>query len=233
MLLLPVISEPLPAADEPSGSVAASGSTDLQAPAATVDQRLTGIDSQLAAIETIARTSQQSTERLTDMVKQAREAIGQTQTWSKTAEATAGKFSAITQTVADIAATIQRIARQTHMLALNAAIEAARSQEAGLGFAVIAKEVKVLASDTAKATQEIASGIYELRQGASEIVDCIGMIVESLAEADEHSNVMLGMALDQSKLAVSMAEKVDRAFDTAMASRNEVVTPVGAANAVR
>jgi methyl-accepting chemotaxis protein len=105
------------------------------------------------------------------------------------------------QTIAGIASTIEAIAHQTHLLALNAAIEAARTGEAGQGFAVIAKEVKVLASQTAEATKEIASRIYEVRRQTSEIVDCIEMMIETIDEAADRSSAVLTIASSPAKTA--------------------------------
>jgi methyl-accepting chemotaxis protein len=105
------------------------------------------------------------------------------------------------QTIAGIASTIEAIARQTHPLALNAAIEAARAAEAGQGFAVTAKEMKMLASQTAEATKEIASRIYEVRRQTSEIE----MMIETIDEAADRSSTVLEIASAQPKTAVDTA----------------------------
>lgn len=148
-----------------------------------------------------ANASEGPPANLVDAVRQTKAAIDEAATWAETTGATSNNFSSMAQTIAAIASTIEGIAHQTHLLALNAAIEAARSGEAGLGFAVIAKEVKVLASQTAEATQEIASRIYEVRRQTSEIVDCVEMLIDKIGEAADRSSTVLEMASDQNKTA--------------------------------
>lgn len=188
--------------------------------------------SQLTSVATAAPTSNMSTDRLANAAQQTKDAIHEMATWARTAEATTNGFSSITQTIANIASTIEGIARQTHLLALNAAIEAARSGEAGLGFAVIAKEVKLLASQTAQATQEIASRIYEVRQQTSDIVDCIGMIIETIGEAGNRSNAVLEMALEYNKMAMIACEKAGQTPGMAEPTPDELAEPLTAEAAI-
>jgi methyl-accepting chemotaxis protein len=109
-----------------------------------------------------------------------------------------GKLSRAAQQIGDVVKLITAIAEQTNLLALNATIEAARAGEAGRGFAVVASEVKSLASQTAKATDEISSHISGM-QGATqesvaaikEIGGTIGQISDiasSIASAVEHQS---------------------------------------------
>ncbi len=177
---------------------------------------------QLVAVDTAVPIADPAMVRLASAARRTKDAIDETATWASTAQATTNGFSSVTQTIANIASTIEGIARQTRLLALNAAIEAARNGEAGLGFAVIAKEVKLLASQTAKATQEIASRIYEVRQQTSEIVDCMGMIIESIGEAGNRSNAVLELALERNKITANVADKIARPSDMAAPTPDEL-----------
>lgn len=109
-----------------------------------------------------------------------------------------GKLSRAAQEIGDVVKLITAIAEQTNLLALNATIEAARAGEAGRGFAVVASEVKSLASQTAKATDDISSHIAGMQDATQESVaaikeigDTISQISEiatSIAQAVEHQN---------------------------------------------
>jgi methyl-accepting chemotaxis protein len=181
-------------------------------------ETLDRIKESLASVEATARTLMGSAGGLTDAVQQTKAAIDEAANWAKTAGTTSQGFSSMAQTIAGIASTIEGIAHQTHLLALNAAIEAARSGEAGLGFAVIAKEVKVLAAQTATATKEIASRIFDVRRQTSDIVDCIEMMIETIDAAATRSMAIVEIAAEQSRIAEAVSENVNRTMNAAAVS---------------
>ena len=94
------------------------------------------------------------------------------------------------QRIGDVVNLISAIAEQTNLLALNATIEAARAGEAGRGFAVVASEVKELATQTAKATEEIEGQITEVQAATKDAVTAIAGITETMSQVDEYTGTI-------------------------------------------
>lgn len=95
------------------------------------------------------------------------------------------RLSQSAQRVGDIVKLIDQIASQTNLLALNATIEAARAGEAGKGFAVVAQEVKALADQTARATQEVSAHINGIQAATGEAVGAVRGIATTIARVNE------------------------------------------------
>lgn len=109
------------------------------------------------------------------------------------ARATDGEITGLSagaQKIGDVVKLIRDIAEQTNLLALNATIEAARAGEAGKGFAVVASEVKSLAVQTAKATEDIANHILAVQDSTSGAVDAIRQIAARMREINQYTSAV-------------------------------------------
>jgi methyl-accepting chemotaxis protein len=162
--------------------------------AAAAEQATANIQTVASAAEELGASTHEISRRVQDTTRITREAVDGVQT----ADATVEGLSTAAQKIGEIVNLINDIAAQTNLLALNATIEAARAGEAGKGFAVVANEVKHLATQTAKATSEIAEqigGIQGTTQSAVAAIKTVGgaiarvnEVVSSIAAAVEEQN---------------------------------------------
>ncbi|WP_343221311.1 methyl-accepting chemotaxis protein [Oharaeibacter diazotrophicus] len=115
------------------------------------------------------------------------------------------------QQIGEVVELISNIAAQTNLLALNATIEAARAGEAGRGFAVVAAEVKELANQTAKATEEIGRKIGEIQTATGTTVDSISRIVRTIGSIQQSASAIAGAVEEQGAATEEIASNTQRA----------------------
>jgi archaellum component FlaC len=128
------------------------------------------------------------------------------------------------QKIGDVVKLIRNIAGQTNLLALNATIEAARAGEAGKGFAVVAAEVKSLAVQTAKATEDIASHILAVQNSTAGAVDAIRQIAARMQEINQFTSAVAASVEQQNSATGEISHNVASAAKGA----GQVVSVLGA-----
>jgi methyl-accepting chemotaxis protein len=202
----------------------ARATEDMQRVAAEITASVSGTSMQAAAAATASEkassninTVAAATEKLASSVAE----IGRQVTHSsEVADAAVGKATKTNEMVGDLAAAggkigdvlrlISAIAGQTNLLALNATIEAARAGEAGKGFAVVASEVKELASQTAKATEEIAGQVAAIQASTEECVTAIGSISDTIREISTIATTVASAVEEQGSSTRQIAQSVQQ-----------------------
>jgi len=170
---------------------------------------VTEIDRQVAQSNSIAGKAVSEAEWTNAMVKELDEAAGR---------------------ISDVVRLINDIAEQTNLLALNATIEAARAGEAGRGFAVVASEVKALAGQTAKATEEISAQISGMQQATARSIEALGAIERTIRNIGDISGAIAAAVTEQGAATQEIARSVETAAKRTMETAEEVVR-VGEATA--
>ncbi|CAH2599272.1 HAMP domain-containing protein [Rhodovastum atsumiense] len=160
-----------------------------------------------AAAEELSRSIDEISQRVALAAAVARKASGRVSTTSTQVAELAGAAGEIGRVVE----LIQTIAGQTNLLALNATIEAARAGEAGRGFAVVANEVKALAAQTARATEDIRGQIERIQSSTERAVAAVEGIAEAVTEVDGISTTIAAAVEEQGAATREIAGNVSRA----------------------
>jgi methyl-accepting chemotaxis protein len=122
-----------------------------------------------------------------------------------------GRLGDSSAEIGQVIKVINSIAEQTNLLALNATIEAARAGEAGKGFAVVANEVKELAKQTGKATEDISHKIRAIQESSHEAVQAIGEIGKVINQINDISNTIASAVEEQSATTNEISRNVAEA----------------------
>ncbi len=202
----------------------ASASSELETSASTMtktsDLTMSLSDSAASAsrtvtenIQAVAAATEEITSSVNEIGRQVHEfsriagtAVSQAQ---KTDQSIA-KLSLAAGRINDVVKLITEVAEQTNLLALNATIEAARAGEAGRGFAVVASEVKALATQTAKATSEISAQVADMQSVTADTVTAIREISSTITQISEVSSAIAAAVEQQGAATMEIARNVQQ-----------------------
>jgi methyl-accepting chemotaxis protein len=169
-----------------------------------------------AGVETVASASEELSASISEISRQVTNQATLAQTSVHSIEATSrsvAELSDASQKIGEVVRLINEIAEQTNLLALNATIEAARAGEAGKGFAVVASEVKNLANQTAKATEEIGAQVGGIQATTKGTVESIAAVGGHVRQMNDISSAVAAAVEEQNAATQEISRNVQQASE--------------------
>ncbi len=188
-------------------SIAAEADNQARAASSSSEQTSSNVRSVAGATEELGA----SILEISDQAAQANSVVERATVIAQSADQLVGQLSSGASRIGDVIKLIRAIAEQTNLLALNATIEAARAGEAGRGFAVVASEVKTLASQTAKATEEISGQIGAIQGSTAQAVEAIRQITSVMGDISRFTSTIAASVEEQSASTQEIGRNVHEA----------------------
>ncbi|MFD2207390.1 methyl-accepting chemotaxis protein [Kiloniella antarctica] len=176
-------------------------------------------------VQTVATASEELSASIKEIGRQVEQSTSVTQEAVQQADNTRtimDELSSSTAKIGEVVGLITDIAEQTNLLALNATIEAARAGEAGKGFAVVASEVKHLASQTSQATDEITLQITGVQDASAQAANAIGSITTTIQKVHEIASAIAAAVQEQAAATSEIARSVEETANIAQTMRQDL-----------
>ncbi len=197
-------------------------SSEVSGQARTIAQAASDVDHN---VQTVSAASEELIASISELSRNSSEATGIIQDAVRLTENTNQAIQQLgtrSAEIGDVVQSIEAIAQQTNLLALNATIEAAGAGDAGKGFSVVANEVKELASETGRATDDITVKISETREDIGRAVSAIGEITETIGRINE-IQASISSSIDQQREAT---QEIGRSMSEAARGSSEIASSV-------